>query len=150
MEKLDFSKEQKEEYRKLKITIILIGVPGFVTGTVLRLLGFLEIADLTVSFLLLFLSLYVYRRYRKILIRGKPTKAYAEFQREMYMKILKLFSLFLIPYSLFVIYLVFFYTDLLAQNPILVILLIVAPAIFFGFLAMSYEQKRFGTLKRAP
>ena len=150
VKKLDFTEEQKKEYRKLKMIIVFLGIPGLVIGVIVRILGFLQISDLTISLLLLFLCLYVYSRYRRILSKGKSTIAYAEFQKEIYARVLKLFGLFLIPYSFFVVYLVVFQTELLARNPVLIFLLLLAPGIIFGIWAMLYELKRFGALMRAP
>lgn len=150
VKKLDFTEEQKKEYRKLRMIIVFIGIPGLVTVIVLRLLGFVQISNLAISLLLLFLCFYVYSTYRRILSKGKSTTVYAEFQKEIYGKALKLFGLFLIPYSFLVVYLVVFQTELLAQNPVLIFLLLLAPGIIFGIWAMLYELKRFGALMRAP
>lgn len=150
LRKLDFTEKQKKEYRKLKKVTVSVGVPGLVAGVVLRLLGFLQISDLIISAVLFFLSFYVYAKYRKILSISKSTIAYSKFQKEIYAKVFKLFGLFLVPYYLLVIYLIVFQTKLLIQNPILIVLLILIPAIIFGVWAMLYEWRRFGALMRAP
>lgn len=150
VKKLGFTDRQKEEYRRLKITVLTIGVSALLAGAILELIGLRSASSILVSVTLIFLCIDVYGKYRKILSSSKSTAEYAKFQKEVYAKVSKWFSVFLMPYSILVVYLVVFQTELLSRSPLLVFLLVFVPGLAFAIWAMLYELRRFGSMKRAP
>jgi hypothetical protein len=150
MKKLDFTEEQRRKYRKLKMIVASAGISGLIMSAILYILGYSSISEIIIFLTCAFLIIYVYDRYRKILLKGKSTVAYAEFQKELYAKAFKFFAIFLMPYFFLVVYLMEFQSKLLAENPMLVVLLISFPGIIFGIWAAWYEKKKFGALMRAP
>lgn len=150
MKRLDFTEEQKRKYRRLKVITAGIGISGLTFSILLSLFGFQEISELLVSLLVLFVCLYVYRQYRKILSDSSSTRSYSKFQDEIYAKTFKLLALLLPIESVLAYYLMFFQTEFLSKNLWLIFIIILAPAIILGIWAGWYEKKRLGALHRAP
>ena len=148
--KLKFIDEQKKEYKKLRIVCGTVGSIGIFLTVIFYIFGYADYADLTISIVLVFLIIFVYRNYRKILSQSKTTIEYSNFQKEIYLKTFKLFILILPIEIVLAFYLMFFQTELLSKNLWLIFVIIFVPAIMLGIWAFIYEKKKFGVIYRAP
>lgn len=146
IKKLEFTKEQKKEYEKLKIVVGVVGIAGLILTFLFYVCEYSDFSKITITITLAFLIIYTYSKYKKILSKGRKTKEYSNFQKEIYSKA---FIFFLIPITiggLIIVFLSFEYE----VSPWWLLVYFAIVGVIIGIWAALYEKKRFGAIMRAP
>jgi H+/gluconate symporter-like permease len=156
--KLILTKEQKEEFKKAGLKILLTGIPIIIILIISQILGIYPIRDIMILVAVIW-AFYVTNFYYKILYKEKKTKKYAEFliktQRKTF-PIIMIIAVVLISIYLCFIYLIFtnpfferfkFLTEY--WTIVLITILIIIVPVLLSFVWMLHqEKKKFGVIYR--
>jgi len=144
--KLEFTEEQKKEYKKLKMVVLIVGIIGLLLTCVFYMSGDRANADIAITITLAILIVYAYRKYRNILSKSGRTVEYSKFQKEIYSKA---FKYFIVPGSIGSLILMYFCFKYYI-SPWWLIIFVIIYSIVVGIWTSWYEKKKFGSIKRAP
>lgn len=144
-EKLEFTEEQKREYKRLRIIAVSIGTLGLILMIIFYLRGWREPIG-NIGLILVIFYAYFSKKYSDILLKSEKTIEYGKFQKELYSK---LYRYILPPIAIGGIIAVFVILKF-HLNPYLIVVYLIGSGVVAGIWASWYEKKKFGSIKRAP
>jgi len=158
IKELKLTEEQKREFKKAGLKVLLTGIPIIIILTVSQILRFYTVRDV-MTLLAVIWAFYATNIYHKILSKRKRTEKYSKFlietQRKTFPAVMITVAVLIIAYL--------YFTYLIITNPsfesfkflterwvvILMTILIIIVPVLLSFIWMLYqEKKKFGVIYR--